>query len=69
MIKSSSGILRVPNTANITQTLSQLNIQMTRSGYFYAYLTNESPMNVYFDDFQVVHTKEPVLEENHYRDH
>ena len=66
LVKSSSGMLRVPNTANITQTLSQLNIQMVRGGYFYAYLTNESPMNVYFDDFQVVHTKGPVLEENHY---
>lgn len=59
-------MLRVPATANVTQTLSQLNIQMNRGGYFYAYLVNESPMNVYFDDFQVVHNTGPVLEENQY---
>jgi RHS repeat-associated protein len=66
LVKSSSGILRVPATANTTQTLSQLNIQMDRGGYFYAYLINESPMNVYFDNFQVVHNTGPVLEENQY---
>jgi len=66
LVKSSSGMLRVPATANATQTLSQLNIQMDRSGYFYAYLVNESPMNVYFDNFQVVHNTGPVLEENQY---
>lgn len=59
-------MLRVPATASVTQTLSQLNIQMDRGGYFYAYLTNESPMNVYFDNFQVVHNTGPVLEQNDY---
>jgi RHS repeat-associated protein len=39
---------------------------MDRGGYFYAYLINESPMNVYFDNFQVVHNTGPVLEQNDY---
>jgi len=66
LMKSSSGMLRVPPVSNANITSSQLNIQMDRGGYFYAYLVNESPMNVYFDNFQVVHNTGPVLEENHY---
>jgi RHS repeat-associated protein len=66
LVPGSSGMLKVNNNANMLQTLSQLNIVMEKSGYFYAYLANESPMNVYFDDFQVSHIPGPVLEQNHY---
>jgi RHS repeat-associated protein len=66
LVPGSSGMLKVNNNANMLQTLSQLNIEMEKSGYFYAYLANESPMNVYFDDFQVSHIPGPVLEQNHY---
>ncbi len=46
---------------------SQLrNIEVTRNGYLYVYVSNESPVNVFFDNLQVVHTKGSLLEETHY---
>ena len=46
--------------------MAQGDITMDKSGFFYAYVVNESQMNVYFDDFQVSTTSSPVLEENNY---
>jgi RHS repeat-associated protein len=42
------------------------NIPVTKNGYLYVYVSNESPVNVYFDNLQVVHDKSPILEETHY---
>ncbi len=42
------------------------NIPVTKNGYLYVYCSNESPVNVYFDNLQVIHTKSPILEETHY---
>jgi RHS repeat-associated protein len=41
-------------------------IPVTKNGYLYVYVSNESPVDVYFDNLQVVHTRGPVLEETHY---
>jgi RHS repeat-associated protein len=63
---NSSGMLQVPTGADQLKTLAQTGITMDKSGFFYAYVVNESSMNVYFDDFQVSTTIGPVLEENNY---
>jgi hypothetical protein len=37
-----------------------------KNGSVYIYVSNESPVNVFFDNLQVVHTRGRILEENHY---
>jgi RHS repeat-associated protein len=41
-------------------------IRVTKNGFVYVYCSNESPVDVYFDNLQVVHTRGPILEETHY---
>jgi RHS repeat-associated protein len=43
-------------------------IEITEPGYVYIYLSNENdtPVEVYFDDFKVTHTKSPVIQSDDY---
>ncbi len=43
-------------------------INITQPGYVYIYLSNENPtpVEVYFDDFKVTHTKSPVIQTDNY---
>lgn len=41
-------------------------INITRNGYIYVYVSNESKTSVYFDDIRVEHKRGPLLEETHY---
>ncbi|MBS0645978.1 MAG: hypothetical protein JSR97_05255 [Verrucomicrobia bacterium] len=42
------------------------NIAAHKNGYVYIYWSNESPVNVFFYNLQVVHTRGALLEETHY---
>jgi RHS repeat-associated protein len=62
----SMGTDLVNNTTDVLKSHSDLNIPMTSNGYLYVYASNESNIDVFFDNLQVVQTRSPILEETHY---
>jgi RHS repeat-associated protein len=50
------------------ELMSSPSITITQAGYVYIYLSNEetTPVEVYFDDFKVTHTKSPVVQTDDY---
>jgi len=42
------------------------NLSVPKNGFVYIYCSNESPVNVFFDNIQVVHNRGAILEETHY---
>ena len=63
----SGNFSRVGSNGNIKDhwfTDAQLqDITVEKSGYIYVYLSNESNVDVFFDNLQVIHTRGSVLEE------
>ena len=64
-VSSSSGYDFV-GTGNTLKTHTFNNIVMKKSGYIFVYVSNESQLNVYFDNLQVTQMRGRLLEESHY---
>jgi RHS repeat-associated protein len=57
----------VGNNKELKRHLAELqNIAAPKNGFVYIYCSNESPVNVFFDNLQVIHDRGALLEENHY---
>ncbi len=59
------GFLPVGTTTDVETNYNQ-SVSIPKNGYIYVYVSNQSAINVYFDNLQVVHTRGPLLEEAHY---
>ncbi|MFN0081421.1 MAG: RHS repeat-associated core domain-containing protein, partial [Ferruginibacter sp.] len=55
-----------PNVIKQNHLQDLQNLVATHNGFVYIYCSNESPVNVFFDNVQVVHTRGAILEETHY---
>ncbi|PVD50039.1 hypothetical protein DC498_22225 [Terrimonas sp.] len=61
-----SGFSKV-GTSSVVKTHTDLtNKTALKNGYVYIYVSNESPVDVFFDNLQVIHTRGGILEETHY---
>jgi len=65
----SGGVTQVPtvNPGDYKKAISaSLPTTITKNGYLYVYVSNESPQDVFFDNVTIQHKKGPLLEETHY---
>ncbi|WP_126248142.1 DUF6443 domain-containing protein [Chitinophaga rhizosphaerae] len=66
---SASRVFPVSYTPGVKYTIDRRlanAIDVTRNGYAYVYISNESDELVYFDNFNLSHEHSPLVEETHY---
>ena len=62
-----SGFSKVGNPSEVKAHFQELqNLTVIKNGFVYIYCSNESPVDMFFDNLQVVHTRGPILEETSY---
>lgn len=67
-IEQNSEVIQV-STKGSGQTITRISgsaKEAIKNGYVYIYVSNESNNYVYFDNFQILHERGPILEETHY---
>jgi RHS repeat-associated protein len=62
----SSGARQIPEGAGQVKQMAENDIVMDQGGFLTAYTVNESPANVYIDNFQLSLLQGPIQEENTY---
>jgi RHS repeat-associated protein len=66
---SDGGVVQSQVASSVTGAglqLSQMNIKAPKNGYVYAYLSNRSDQDVFFDNFKVTIQTGNIIEEDHY---
>jgi RHS repeat-associated protein len=66
LVEENSGVKQVKAEPDQLQTLGQDRMVVKKSGFLYAYTSNESPQTVYFDNVILGVNSGPLLEETHY---
>jgi RHS repeat-associated protein len=61
-----SGFSKVGSNSVVKTHTDLTNKTAPKNGYVYIYVSNESPVDVFFDNLQVIHTRGAILEETHY---
>lgn len=62
----SNGFSKVGVNGTVKDHTDLNNLTAAENGYVYIYVSNESPVNVFFDNLQVMHNRSPIIEETHY---
>lgn len=65
-VSSNSQKRQVEQSGDGIYSLPITGVEAPANGYCFIYLSNENETPVYFDDFQVTHTRGRIIEENHY---